>query len=320
MIRTGSPLDTGQLECFVAVAEERNLTRAAARLYMAQPPLTRRIRTLESDVGAELFYRVAGGVELTEAGQHLLSRAYRIIALSTYAVEQARSASVGVLGELVFGYYDPSILDSIPRLLAEFATAHPGITIRLRHGTRDEQVNQIRDNILQVAFGRYFGEQSDLRWRHIASEEIFLAIKDTHPLADRSSVRLTDLRDIPLALFPPLRAGFADRIAAMCMNAGFTPVIGVEADDLVSAIAYVAIGTMASVVPRSAAKLSPPGVRYVPVEDAPAEELACLHLRHVASPALRVFLGWLDGRDDAKGGAATADTPSTQPQPEPQLI
>jgi DNA-binding transcriptional LysR family regulator len=300
MMRSGSPLDSRQLECFIAVAEEANLTKAAARLHIAQPPLTRRIRSLEEEVGAELFHRSAGGVELTEAGTALLSRAYRIVALSTYAVEQARSASAGELGELVCGYSDPSILDSIPRLLADFANAHPGIFIRLQHLTREDQIFLVRDGILDVAFGRYYGEESDMRCRHIASEEIFLAVNERHPLSHRESVSLTDLRGLPLALFPPRQPGFAGRVLGMCMNAGFTAVVGVEADDLVSAVTHVAIGKMVSVVPRSAARLSPPGVRYVPVIDAPPEELACIHMRHLGSPALQVFLRWLDERADAE--------------------
>lgn len=322
MLRTGSPLGSRQLECFIAVAEERNLTRAAARLHMAQPPLTRRIRTLERDVGVELFRRIAGGVELTEAGEALLTRAYRIVALSTYAVDQARSASAGERGELVCGYSDPSILDSIPTLLADFAAEHPGISIRLKYVMDEDQIVLIHDDMVQVAFGRCYEFEAEMACRSVASEEIYLAVQDVHPLAQKSSAELADLRGLPLTLFPPLRSGFSDRLIGMCMNAGFTPTLDPEADRVVSALAYVAMGSTATVVPRSATKLSPPGVTFLPLVDAAPEELNCIHLRHIVSPALQLFVRWLDANEAAPLDVA-ARLPlmrnSAKP-PQPQMI
>src|ERR1700739_651485 len=99
-------VDSRQLECFIAVAEELNINRAAVRLHMTQPPLTRRIQRLEHDVGVELFRRTAAGMELTEAGGVFLEGAYRIVALSTRAVERARLASKGEVGHLSMAYYD----------------------------------------------------------------------------------------------------------------------------------------------------------------------------------------------------------------------
>ena len=111
------------------MAEELNLNRAAIRLHMSQPPLTRRIQRLERELGVELFRRTAGGMELTEAGTVFLERAYRIVALSTRAVERTRLASDGEIGHLSVGYYDPAILNGIPELIRGFLDQHRYVTV-----------------------------------------------------------------------------------------------------------------------------------------------------------------------------------------------
>ena len=160
-------LDPRQLECFIAVAEELNLSRAAIRLHVSQPPLTRRIKRLELDVGAELFTRTPTGMQLTEAGHALLEPAYRIVALSTQAVDVARRAHPGELGHLTIGYYDSAILDGIPSLLREFASLHPGVSISFERVLKQTQIHQVRDGLLHIAFGRNYPQLAGMRSRPV---------------------------------------------------------------------------------------------------------------------------------------------------------
>ena len=138
-------VDSRQLECFIAVAEELNINRAAVRLHMTQPPLTRRIQRLEHDVGVELFRRTPAGMELAEAGQILLERAYRIVTLSARAVERTRQASIGEVGHLSVGYYDSAILDAIPAIVSEFRHQYPDVKVSFELVPNRAQVDYLRD-------------------------------------------------------------------------------------------------------------------------------------------------------------------------------
>ncbi|WP_278247427.1 MULTISPECIES: LysR family transcriptional regulator [unclassified Nocardioides] len=235
-------MDPRQLECFVAVAEELNLSRAAARLHIAQPPLTRRIRRLEDDIGTELFRRTAGGMQLTESGAILLERAYRMIALSERAIERVRQGSTGELGTLDIGYYDSAILDAIPALLRPFSAQHPHVQIRLERTFKREQVDYLRDKILHLAFGRHFSDESGISTRVVAEERLLLAVNDHDTERWPGPVQIEQLRGSPLIVFPPGRPEFADEVVHMCLRAGFSPTVAIEAHDVVSAMAYVAIG------------------------------------------------------------------------------
>jgi len=292
-------LDARQLECFVAVAEELNLSRAAERLHMSQPPLTRRIRRLETDMHVELFRRTAGGMQLTEPGQILLEHAYRMIALSTSAVERAQQGRSGELGRLDIGYYDSAILDGIPTILREFTAQHPSVEIRLERIVKRTQIDFIRDKVLHVAFGRHYPEESNIETRVVDTEPLYLAVRVGDAANWPAKVEVEALAGQPLVLFPRDRPEFADEVVHMCLRAGFSPSVSVEAFDVVSALAYVAIGEGAAVVPRSATKTRTEDVLFIPLEGGQSTSLSCAYLATGRTPATEVFLRFLDLRDDA---------------------
>jgi LysR family transcriptional regulator, benzoate and cis,cis-muconate-responsive activator of ben and cat genes len=291
-------VDSRQLECFIAVAEELNINRAAVRLHMTQPPLTRRIQRLEHDVGVELFRRTPAGMDLTEAGQILLEHAYRIVTLSARAVERTRQASIGEVGHLRVGYYDSAILDAIPAVLSEFRLQYPDIKVIFELVPIRVQVDYLRDKLLHVGFGRDYPQQQGVVRRTVAVENLYIAVREPSALASGRPVTVADLRDRPLVVYPASRPGFADDVIRMCRGAGFLPVIAVEADDVVACLAYVAIGEAMAVVPSSATKTRPHGVTFVPLADAPPATLECISLATNAAPALALFTSFLDHRRD----------------------
>jgi LysR family transcriptional regulator, benzoate and cis,cis-muconate-responsive activator of ben and cat genes len=260
--------DPRQLECFIAVAEELNINRAAARLNMTQPPLTRRIQRLEHDVGAELFCRTPGGMELTEAGRVLLERAYRIVTLTAHAVERARKASAGEVGHLRVGYYD---------------------------------------HLLHVGFGRDYAPSPDIACRTVALEELYIAAREPADFAAGRPAAVADLRDRPLVVYPATRPGFADDVIRMCRDAGFSPAIAIEADDVVACLAYVAVTEAIAVVPASATKTGPHEVTFIPLADALPAKLDCIWLAANPSPALAQLTGFLSAR--MHGPAGSRDYP-----------
>ncbi|WP_175541284.1 LysR family transcriptional regulator [Streptomyces aidingensis] len=288
-------VDIRQLECFIAVAEEGHVGRAALRLHMTQPPLTRRINRLEREVGVRLFRRTPAGMELTEPGAVFLDRAYRIVRLSEDAVERTRLAEAGQVGQLVVGYFGSTIFEAVPRLLRGFLQAHPEITLTLERAPKDVQADAVRDGRMHAGFSRSYRDEPGLKVRCIQREPLFAAVPAGHPLLAQGEVRVADLRDERMVLFPAApRPSFADEVSQLCKQAGFAVRAVREAEDAVTALAYVAAGGLCTVVPRSATTIALPGLRYLPLADGPLLELSCLHRAGEPSPMLRAFLRHLD--------------------------
>ena len=160
-------------------------------------------------------------MELTEAGQILLERAYRIVTLSARAVERTRQASIGKVGHLSVGYDDSAILDAIPAILFEFRRQYPDIKVSFELVPGRAQVDYLRDNLLHVGFGRDYPPQPGVVCRPVAAENLYVAVREPSALASGRPVTVADLRDQPLVVYPASRPGFADDVIRMCRSAGF---------------------------------------------------------------------------------------------------
>lgn len=292
-----------QLECFIAVAEERHFGRAATRLHMTQPPLTRRIARLEREIGVLLFLRTPAGVELTDAGLVLLERAHRIVKLAGNAVERTRLAGTGKAGTLSVGYFGSTILDLIPRLLRQFLEDRPHVRLVIERATKDVQADAIRDGRMHLGFNRQCVAEPGLAVREIATEPLYAAVPDSHSLLGGAPVRLADLCAEPLVLFPSApRPSFADEVTHLLMQTGEPFRIEAEAGDVLAALTYVSAARMCSIVPRAASNVAMPGVTFVPIADAPPESLSCLY-RADGTPALvRAFLDFARRRGPSAAG------------------
>jgi DNA-binding transcriptional LysR family regulator len=288
--------DQRQLECFIAAAEELNLGRAATRLHMSQPPLTRRIHGLERDLGVDLFHRTPVGMELTKAGAVFLERAYRIVALSTRAVERARLASQGEIGHLSVGYYDFAILNGIPELIRGFLDQHRFVTVSFELIDKHNQIDCLRDKVLHIGFGRHYPDEPGIVCCPIVFEPLYVATHRSRARDWCNPAAVGELRDQPLIVYPATRPEFADEVIDMCLRAGFTPRVVVEARDVVSCLAHVALGTAIAVVPESATKTRPDDVEFIPLVDAPPAALCYAHLQDISAPTLRLFVDYLETR------------------------
>ena len=287
-------LDPRQLECFVAVAEELNFGRAASRLHMTQPPLTRRIQRLERDVGATLFVRTVRGVELTVPGETLLEEARRILQLGERAVELTRASQAGTAGRLVVGYFGSSIFDAVPRILADFAAQHQGIDVLLELMAKSAQVGALRDGRIHVGLARLYPAEPGMTVRELLLEPLFVALSGGHRFQSRHRLALADLAGEELLLFPRARPGFADVVLRLLDDRGIQPRVHSEAQDAVTAVAQVAVSRAVAVVPESATSIAIPGVCFVPLSDAPAQPLSCIYRDDDRLPVLRRFVTFLD--------------------------
>ncbi len=244
-------MELRQLEYFVAVAEESHFTRAAARLHVAQSGLSASIRSLERELGAQLFLRNTRRVELTAAGRAFLVEARRALS-ATDAARDAVSAVQGLLrGSLAIGSLQCLHAVHLPAVLARFLEAHPGLDVRLRHGGSTDLVEQVSAGRLDLAFVcRPPREAEDLVITPLDSEPLVLACGLKHPLAEEPEVDLAALRQERFVDFQP-GWGTRDLADQVLAAAGVDRRVALEVTDIHSLLDLVACDLGVALVPRS---------------------------------------------------------------------
>lgn len=291
-------MDLRHLRYFITVAEELNIGRAAARLHISQPPLTRQIQQLEEEMGVQLFIRTPKGVELTQAGEQLLEEARNIRALVEQAVERTQRAGQGKLGRLDVAMFGSAILDVIPKILLAFRTRHPEVKVVLHTMTKAEQIEALRQKRINVGFNRMLAPLEDIDTTLVTTERLLLAVPVGHPLAAFDAIPFREIEHHPLVLFPTgARPSFIDKVITFCARAGFEPEISQEVGDAVTGVALVASGFGVCLVPRSATTLRFPGVVYRELTDVPEGffvDLSCIYRKGDASPILAGLLAIID--------------------------
>ncbi|MDE2394625.1 MAG: LysR family transcriptional regulator [Burkholderiales bacterium] len=291
-------MDLRQMRYFLALAEERHFGRAAERLHMAQPPLTRQIRALEDELGTPLFVRTPRGVDLTEAGAALLDEVPHVLALAQRARERTQRAGLGLVGRLDVGTFGSGVLDVIPRLLARFHAERPEVRIVLHNQTKAEQIDALRERRIAIGFNRLLPPDGDLVVETVLRERLVVALHERHPLAARARLGLADLQGEPMILYPQQALpGLAQRVAGAFQREGLALRLEQEVEDVLTAVALVSSGFGMCVTTESAMSLRLPGVSFRPLDcEALADiELACLYRREPPSPVLAAFLEVVHG-------------------------
>lgn len=286
-------MDLKQMRYFMALAEEANFGRAAERLHMAQPPLTRNIRALEQELGTQLFVRTTKGAELTEAGRALMEEVPNILALARRAEEQTQLAGQGYLGRLDVGIFSSGILNVIPRLLAAFHTERPEVKIGLHNMSKAEQISALRERRITIGFNRLVPDEPDISVDWVLREPFLVALYEGHRLCAKKSVTLRDLDNERMILYPnaPVH-GLAQEVAAAFRAENVQLRVEQEVEDVVTCIALVASRFGICVTTESAVNLRLPGVVYRPLRSTQLREieLSCLYRRGDNSPILQAFL------------------------------
>lgn len=219
-----------ELRYFVAVAEELHFTRAAERLYVSQPALSKQIRALERQLGTQLFRRDRHGVALTGAGEALLPHARKVLAAwkaGAAAVEAARAAERSTL--TVGMSTSPGRGGLLPAIRSRFTAAHPGVTVRLRQLSWDDPTAGLAGGDTVVAFVWLpLPDEERYAWTVVAEEPRLLALPETHPLAARAEIDFADVLDEPFLALPESAGVLRDHWLAVDARAGRAPRIGAE--------------------------------------------------------------------------------------------
>lgn len=287
-------MELRHLRYFIAVAEERHIGRAATRLHISQPPLTRQIQQLEEELDVQLFTRTPRGMDLTPAGELLLEEARNIRSIVEQAAERTQRAGQGKLGRLDIGIFGSAILDTIPAMLLAFRREFPDVKVILHNMSKDAQIAALRQRRIDIGFNRFIEPADDIANEIVLTERILVALNDNHPLAQLEAVPFQILNDNPVIVFPTgPRPSFIDKVMNMCHQKGFTPQIAQEVGNTLTGVALVASNFGVCVVPESASKLALPGVVYRPVLDPPDDsgvDLNCIYRMDDSSPLLMSFL------------------------------
>ena len=264
-------MEIRRLRYFLAVAEELSFTRAAERLHIAQPPLSIQIRALEQEVGARLFDRDQRHVFLTQAGKHLLVRAREILAAVEGAKAEVRRAELGEVGSLDLGYAASAMFtSSLTSAIKEFQTGFPHVLLSLHEMTSLDQLNGLHYRTLDAGIIR----KSDVPVPvGIAVEEwyrapLVAAMTNDHSLARKRAIRISDLHDQPLIMYPRESGiGLYWQVLRLCAAAGFRPQIVREVQELSTIIGLVDAGVGIAIVPADTRSIHLQGVAYVPLRD-----------------------------------------------------
>ena len=287
------------LRQYVAVAEELHFGRAAARLNMAQPPLSQAIKQLERLIGVELLYRSKHFVCLTPAGGVFLQHARDLLAQERLAVESARLAAQGLIGRVTIGFVGSVSYGLMPRLLQEFRSRFPSIQLDLRELTSKEQVDDLLSGRIDVGIVRLpLSNVADLHLRVIERERFVAVLPQGHPLADADMVRLEDLAEESFMTFPPEKIpSLYSKFLFACEEAGFSPRTVLEAWQMPSMVSLVAAGFGIVLLPSQVRNLAHSGVIYKNLANPSSNldlEIALAWRDDNASAGMRSFLSIVD--------------------------
>jgi len=262
-------MELRHIRYFLAVAEERNFTRAAEKLGIGQPPLSQQIRSLEQELGAPLFLRVPHGAELTDSGKAFLPEARALIVQAERAVRLAKRGAQGEIGHLRLGFTSSSIFTPVVQnILRIFHEQYPQITFSLEEKNTSILLEKIAEQSIDAAFIRPGSTNPDgVKTYRLIEEKTLIALSTQHPLAKKSAIPLAALAQEPLILFHR-EAGPAlfDETIAAFKQAGVTPIISHEAPQITTVGNLVAAGFGFSIVPASiASQIRIDGVKYLKI-------------------------------------------------------
>jgi DNA-binding transcriptional LysR family regulator len=293
--QSGSELimELRHLRAFAAVAEELHFGRAAARLHIAQPPLSQQIKQLERDLGVRLLERTTRQVRLTNAGVVFLEHARRVLTEADRARESVLLTERGERGEIRVGLTGATTWRLLPRLTRAYRERYPLVRLELHPSVfSGAQISALLDGGIDVALLRA-PVPALLESRTVLDEELVAVLPDEHPLAARASVPLADLAGENFVSYPD-RQGSNLRDTAMraCTDAGFWPRVVQEAQDTYTVVALVAAAVGVALLPASAEWLQFEGVAFRPVTGADVRVPVALTWR--PGDGSRILSGFLE--------------------------
>ncbi len=284
-------MDLRHLRYFQAVAEELSFSKAARRLRIAQPALSRAVQELEREIGARLMDRDRRSVRLTPAGSVLLHETGLLLDRLDESLRRVRRAAAGEDGELRLGYIGPPTQFFLGRLLREYRERFPRITVILEERTPERVWEMVSRGRLAIGLTRpvLAHEALGLKSLTLRQETLCAVMPETHPLARRGSVNWKDLKKEPVILLARREgAGSHDAILAACQQAGFAPRLAHTPSLIGTILQYVEAGAGIGIVPESVLPVSP-ALRLLPLKPRHSIPLVMVWAKDGDDPAVAAF-------------------------------
>lgn len=256
-----------QIECFVAVAQSLSFTRAAEELGMSQPPLSRHIRRLEEELGAELFHRTKRNVELTDVGRVFAPRARELLVKA----QIARSEVTEVVGlgpaKLRVGGSGMLAAFALPDIVAVYRSIYKDVTLRLEQRRSEELMARVENDELDIAIARLPLRPTNLEMTRLGSERLFVALPQDHRLADEASIPIGELRSEQMIMCSGRGEPFYAIVSDMCLASGFMPSVICDGAEYTTVFRMVGMGLGVSVTSEISTRLRvEPSPVFVPIE------------------------------------------------------
>lgn len=258
-------MELRHLRYFRAVAEERNFSRAAERLHIAQPPLSQQIRHLEAELRVALLDRRTRPLQLTEAGRFFLDQTLRLLSQVDEMVGGARRIGSGGGGWLDVGFVGSAMYSAFPRVVRAFREHHPDVELRLHEMTTLEQAEALKHRRIHIGIGRLTIVDPEIEQEILLEEPLVIALPAGHPFTrKRRRLAVADLVGESFVLYPSSpRPSYADYVIGLCRDVGFIPRVAQQTIQLETALGLVAAGLGITIVPDSVRGHKRVGVHYI---------------------------------------------------------
>jgi len=283
-----------QLRYFLVLAEELHFVRAAARLNVSQPPLSRQIQALEQELGLTLFVRGNQRVSLTEAGAALYSDLKETFAGLDRAVTRAKGVARGEAGRIALGMTGSVSFGVMPAILERFHSKFPLVRMEILHLIKADQMQALAARRISLGLTRSAVHTAQIASEVIHQEPFIAALHENHPLARQKVVALEKLEHDNFVLYRGNSwPSVADEIIALCATAGFSPNVDQDTGEMQTAVSLVAAGLGVTVVADCIRSLLLPRVVYRPLTvrgKTPMTKLYAIYRKDDASPVVKAFL------------------------------
>jgi len=256
------------LRYFVAVARERNFTRAAEKLHIAQPPLSRQVQQLEDELGIDLIEAGSRPLRLSEAGRLFYEQAVQVLERVDEMKAMVSRLHDSHRNRFSMGFVASTLYGKLPEVIRSYRTARPGVDLTLLELTSVEQISALKEGRIDVGFGRIPFDDPALDRQLLRNEKLIAAVPGNHSVLTRpGTLRLADLAAEPLIVYPKApRPSYADQVLSLFREAGLKPPSVYEVKELQTALGLVAAEVGVCLVPASIETLRRDNVAYRPLD------------------------------------------------------
>lgn len=245
-------MELRQLQYFIKVAIKQHVTQASEELHVAQSAVSRQIHQLEQELGVSLFVQKGRNLQLTPVGKLFLDRVEGVLSDLDRAVQEVHEFLDPELGEVRIGFPHSLGISLLPTVVAEFRNKHPKVKFRLRQGTYSSLIRDLISGEIDLSFISPFPETHEqVAGEMLLSEELYAVVPKQHPLADRDSIQLSQLKNDPFVMFSDAYS-LRSIVLDACKTAGFVPQIGFEGEETDTIRGLVAAGLGVGLLPEMA--------------------------------------------------------------------